>query len=180
MGYSFLDFMKQIGIFIICAQSFTHFSAGKSYEKYVKLLIGIMVLMQFVTPIKALFAPENYEELQEEVERFQKELESAAGEIVWEYEESDETALALEKEIKEKLEAVAAEYGTDVKAVKVYDNPPMVEITVGQEKKEERIEVGRIEIGGQEDTSGEKYKEMRQAFGFVLNTDEAYIMIREE
>lgn len=180
MGYSFLGFMKQIGIFIICAQSFLHFSAGKSYEKYVKLLIGIIVLMQFVAPVKAILAPENQQELWEEVERFQKELEDAAGEIVWDYEESNTAAAVLEKEIKEKLEAVAAEYGAAVKTVKVYDNPPMVEITIQQEKEEGRIEVEKIKLGGREDAHEEKYGEMQREFGIALNTDEAYIMIREE
>ena len=108
MGYSFLEFMKRIGIFIVCAQSFLHFSAGKAYEKYIKLLMGIMILAQFTAPLRAVLL-DGEGELGEEVERFQTELEAAAGNIVWDYEEENEAAKALEKEVEAKLDSVAGE-----------------------------------------------------------------------
>ena len=114
MGYSFLEFMKRIGIFIVCAQSFLHFSAGKAYEKYIKLLMGIMILAQFTAPLRAVLL-DGEGELWEEVERFQTELEAAAGNIVWDYEEENEAAKALEKEVEAKLEPVAGEYGFAVR-----------------------------------------------------------------
>ncbi len=187
MGYSFLEFMKRIGIFIVCAQSFLHFSAGKAYEKYIKLLMGIMILAQFTAPLRAVLLDAEGE-LWEEVERFQTELEAAAGNIVWDYEEENEAAKALEKEVEAKLEPVAGEYGFAVREVKVYGNPPKVEVAVyKEEKKEGRIQVEKIKVGNRIETEEEetgnhawKYHEMREKFGFALNTDEAYIVIREE
>lgn len=98
MGNSFLEFMKSIGIFIICAQSLVHFTAGKSYEKYVKVLIGMMILAQFVAPVRAAFAEENTKELWEEVERFQLEMENAMEEAETISEKMDLDAEAQPKE----------------------------------------------------------------------------------
>ena len=188
MGYSFLEYMKKIGIFIVCAQSFLHFSAGKPYEKYVKLLVGIMILAQFSIPLRAVFLKGGNGELWEEVERFQKELEEEAGRIVWDYEGEDEAANALEKEIGMKLGPAAGEYGFAIKEVKVYGEPPKVEVVIQSGgKKGGRISVEKIRVGNKRETeeggTGDqvpKYHEMRKRFGDVLNTDEAYIIIRQE
>ena len=67
MGDSFFEFIRQIGVFILCAQCLIHFCAGKSYEKYVRLLVGIMVLAQFITPVSMLFFGAGRVELAAEV-----------------------------------------------------------------------------------------------------------------
>ncbi len=41
----------QIGIFMICAQTFVHFCPKGAYEKYLKMLVSIMVLIQIISPI---------------------------------------------------------------------------------------------------------------------------------
>lgn len=185
MGYSFLEFMKRIGIFIICAQSFLYFTAGKSYEKYVKLLIGMMILAQFVVPVRALFLSGENAELWEEVERFQSELEEMTGDIEWEYPEENGTAAAFGEEVKEKLGGIAGEYGFYIKGVTVYEEPPKVEVTVGKTQGGGKIQIEKIEvISGEDigqrlagaDTGNDK---MRQDFAAALCTDEKYIVINE-
>lgn len=185
MGYSFLEFMKRIGIFIICAQSFLHFTAGKSYEKYVKLLMGMMILAQFVVPVRAMFLSRENAELWEEVERFQKELEEMTADIEWEYQEENGVVAALGEEMKGKLEGIAGEYGFDIKGVMVYEDPPRVEVTVGKRQGGERIYIEKIEvISGEEigqrlagaDTGHEN---MKRDFAAALHTDEEYIVINE-
>ena len=47
----FFEVIKRVGIFIICAQTIQHFKPGEQYEKYIKLLIGFMVLVQMVNPV---------------------------------------------------------------------------------------------------------------------------------
>lgn len=185
MGASFLEFMKQIGIFIICAHSLLHFSAGKSYEKYLKLLVGIMVLAQFAIPFGEIFLGKETGKVWEEAERFQRELEERAGNVAWEFEEEDITSQALEEEIKEKLESAAGEYGYVIKKAEVCDDPLGLEIVIQEREKEKgRIAVEKIRIGGPEETGNgqeeDRYGSMRQTFGSILNTDEAYIIIREE
>lgn len=44
----------QIGIFMICAQTFVHFCPNGSYEKYLKMLVSIMVLVQILSPLGAI------------------------------------------------------------------------------------------------------------------------------
>lgn len=55
MGDRLLEVIKQVGIFMICAQMILHFKPSNSYNKYIKLLISIMVLVQLTLPIMELF-----------------------------------------------------------------------------------------------------------------------------
>lgn len=80
MGKTFLEFMKEIGIFIICAQSLIHFVAGKKYEKYMKVLIGMMILAQFVAPVRDILSDGSAQMMWTEIERFQTQMEEAMGE----------------------------------------------------------------------------------------------------
>ena len=55
MGDRLLQIVKQTGIFIVCAQMILHFKPAECYEKYIRLLIGIMVLAQLVAAGTAVF-----------------------------------------------------------------------------------------------------------------------------
>ena len=41
----------QMGIFMICAQVLVHFRPNGAYEKYLKLLVSAMVLIQIMAPV---------------------------------------------------------------------------------------------------------------------------------
>ena len=180
MGSSFLEFMKQIGIFMICAHTFLHFSAGKSYEKYLKLLVGIMVLAQFAIPFGEIFLGKEMGKIWEEAKQFRQELEERAGDVVWESEEEDMASRALEEEIEKKLASIAGEYGYAIKGVEMRGDPPGVEVVI--QKGVEKIKIGSVGENGKEREDGfsGQHASMRQAFSSILNTDEAYIIIREE
>lgn len=45
----------RMGIFMICAQAVIHFRAKESYEKYLKLLVSVMVLIQVFLPLGKFF-----------------------------------------------------------------------------------------------------------------------------
>ena len=45
-----LKAIGEVAVFIICAQTLLHFRAKESYEKYVKLLISMMVLLFLLKP----------------------------------------------------------------------------------------------------------------------------------
>lgn len=55
MGDKLLEVIKQVGIFMICAQMILHFRPSESYNKYIKLLISIMVLVQLMFPVMEIF-----------------------------------------------------------------------------------------------------------------------------
>lgn len=44
----FLELVKKVGIFVIVGQTIQHFGISKKYERYVKLVISIMVVSQIV------------------------------------------------------------------------------------------------------------------------------------
>ncbi len=51
MGNRLLEVIKQVGIFMICAQMIVHFKPSEKYNKYIKLLVSIMVLVQLAVPV---------------------------------------------------------------------------------------------------------------------------------
>ncbi|NLL76775.1 MAG: stage III sporulation protein AF [Clostridiales bacterium] len=206
MGYSFLEFMKSIGIFIICAQSILHFVAEKSYERYVKIIVGIMILAQFIVPVRAVLLGTDNGEIWEAVTEFQEEMETAMENTEVTYEKSEKTEVTdvLQEEIKMKLSDIAERYGYVINGVVLYEEPPgvLVEVTaqtndsadvtvneIGAIDKIDRIE---IEINTNATISEDKIEreeksysdqnigEMKKEFSTRLGTDETYIEIRVE
>lgn len=51
---SFVESICKIGIFMIAAQAVIHFAPAAKYEKYMKLVVGIIVLLQFLVPINKI------------------------------------------------------------------------------------------------------------------------------
>ena len=66
----------RIGIFMICAQAIVHFRPEGTYEKYLKLLVGSMILIQLFLPIGRLLFRGDGQELILKSEEFVKELEA--------------------------------------------------------------------------------------------------------
>lgn len=44
----FLDLVKRVGIFVIIGQTIQHFGISRKYERYMKLVISIMVVAQII------------------------------------------------------------------------------------------------------------------------------------
>lgn len=200
MSDSFLEFMKGIGIFIVCAQSFLYFTAGKSYEKYIKLLIGVMVLAQFIVPVRNLFLGTQGGTLYEEVERFQSDLEESLQMANLEMQESgfeikDRNSMKpVEEEISHQLEDKAAEYGYQIMDVELEEEPPKIVIVVMQMKNrndkvmvsKREIQIGKIAIGQntgdkkEEAKINEKTKELKEVFAGLLGAESDYVEVVEE
>lgn len=47
---NFLEMIRNVGIFIIFAQAVVHFRPKASYEKYLKVLVSIIVLVMLMIP----------------------------------------------------------------------------------------------------------------------------------
>ncbi len=65
----------QIGVFMICAQAFVHFRPKASYEKYLKMLVSAMVLVQLFLSVKGIFSPEGEKLFTERTKWFAEGLE---------------------------------------------------------------------------------------------------------
>lgn len=49
-----LQNIREIGIFIIAAQAVVHFAPGKQYEKYIRSISGVIILVLFLKPFVQL------------------------------------------------------------------------------------------------------------------------------
>lgn len=104
-----VDLIKRIGIFMVAAQAVIHFAPGQKYEKYLKLIVGIMILLQLLSPIYSLSmgAETGWEE---QLANMERELaETMPKEITGEISDiginaaGEKVIAELEEEIKSKL-----------------------------------------------------------------------------
>lgn len=66
----------QAGIFLICAQTIVHFRPKESYEKYLKLLLSVMLLIQLLQPVLTLLGDGESPGIEAQVSEFTGELQS--------------------------------------------------------------------------------------------------------
>ncbi len=120
----FVENIRQIGLFMIAAQAVIHLAPGKQYEKYVKMIAGVMILMQFVTP----FFKQSEELLmkwQEEIEQIgQKMGEQGEEELIGQIQDSQDASYGLmvdsiEEELKERFNSLPSCSGYQVSDVKI-------------------------------------------------------------
>ncbi|MBR6771366.1 MAG: stage III sporulation protein AF [Lachnospiraceae bacterium] len=183
MGDSFFEFIRQIGVFILCAQCLIHFCAGKSYEKYVRLLVGIMVLAQFITPVSMLFFGAGRVELAAEVKRFGQELSEATQKNPYPEQREKDTFKALEEEMADRLSQKAEEYGFTLAEVKLDEEKILIFLhPQRQEKETGRIQMVEVKVGeSKETTTGTSpVAELVREFSILLGIHQDYLEIEWE
>lgn len=74
---------------MICAQAITHFRPQESYEKYFKLLVSVMVLIQIFIPLGNFAAGFGKASLSGQLSDFQASLEQSMEEARRQAEETD-------------------------------------------------------------------------------------------
>ena len=130
-------------VFIICAQVLVHFRPNGSYEKYMKMLVSAMILIQLIGPVSVIFTGDGDKSLKARAEWFEGELEKSMEQAAAEYEER---ARQLEQTAMESLtEQILWGQAAD-------------ESTGQRRAAEEPTEQGQSEdkLTGQERESGEK------------------------
>lgn len=175
--------IKQIGLFMIVAQTFMHFAAGKQYEKYMKIIAGIIVLLLFVRPFST--SDEDFaSQWQKEMTRLTDQIESHNDR--WqktitesEYGSEDTALRQLEEEIRRKLNAemtsdeydvtdVMIKWGQRTDQTLVVDHIRIALRTACDgETSEERVVVDpvmieEVQIGAQENAGVQRPKAARQ------------------
>lgn len=95
----------RVGIFMICAQAIIHFRPQEAYEKYMKLLVSVMILVQLLLSAGKIFLGEGMEETLRSLVRLQEELELELEQAAQEAADADRMleSMTLE-EIRERLE----------------------------------------------------------------------------
>lgn len=65
---------------MICAQTIVHFRPKEAYDKYLKLLVGVMVLIQLFLPLGGYLLGAGGEDAARALEQFKREMEQAVRE----------------------------------------------------------------------------------------------------
>lgn len=179
MGAQFLDLLKKVTIFMLAGQIIVQFLPSGGYEKYVKMMISIMVLSQIALPILSLGkfdAQQTFQtalrQYEEEMERISRQVEEAG------LEGRDYQQEALSLTARNSLEKVSAQYGVTVTAVsRTADGRLALQVSGGtqQQVRIEKVEVsprGQEEeavMAGTENTeTAQKQQELREAFAEEL------------
>lgn len=140
----------QMGVFMICAQVLIHLRPNGSYEKYMKLLVSVMITAQIFFPVLNLFA-KGEPDMEQRLAWFEDRLEESmqqAGKMAGEAD-----ALLNQKtmeQLREQLAATGADGGNKASedGGELSENEAVVE--------NEPIQVDRIEVViGETDTSTE-------------------------
>lgn len=83
----FMETISKTGIFIICAQVLIHFRPKASYEKYLKMLVSAMILIQLLIPVSELFTGVDGQTLAERVAWFESQLTNRMQDATLDYKE---------------------------------------------------------------------------------------------
>lgn len=114
--------IREIGMFIVVAQMLVHLSAGKAYEKYMKVIAGVIVLMLFIRPF--IRDPSGVMDgWQEEIRRMEQQLDrydSVQQNATYAANGTEETALRqIEEEVKAMLNDAVSDEGCAVTGVEI-------------------------------------------------------------
>ena len=69
----------QVAVFLICAQTILHFRAKDSYEKYIKLLIRMMLLLLLAEPFLKLFDTKENGSFWDKIATYEQSMEEVMG-----------------------------------------------------------------------------------------------------
>lgn len=157
MGEQLLTVVKQVGIFMICAQMILHFKPAESYGKYIRLLMSIMVLVQLFIPVMEIFGEKGKT-------IFQGKIEFYDAFIIESMEEIKITNVTAEKLLEEMTMEEIKTRINNKKLLEEQEEAALEEGTNGQEsakqeagmetvkqesdmETEATIQIDRIEVG---------------------------------
>lgn len=187
-----LDTIREIGIFMIAAQAVVHFAPGRQYEKYIKSVSGIIILLLFLKPVLQL-AGAAWEEPQILLERwgefgdtpdFSEEMQTdgVAKEVV------DRMGEKIKERLNRELETDA--YFVSHAAIRFIQEQdteggalvPEVEIQMKERAEEEeggKIGIEKIVIGqSKESAQDADLTSYRKRFAMLLGIEEERVEVR--
>lgn len=181
-----LENIREIGVFMIAAQAVIHFAPGKQYEKYIKSVSGIIILLLFLRPFLQLSGAEwkEPEGVLEELE----ELTDMPAFPEW----KDGVVSRMETEVREYLnrELDGEDYRVKRVILQLTENPSQegemilseVEITLtGAAVEENRIGIDEIVVKDPSDLTGDNVMSVyRGRFAALLGIEENRVEVRQD
>ena len=165
LGGHFVELIKNITIFLLAGQVVLRFLPEGGYEKYARIIIGVMVLSQLALPLlslggfdaEAVFS-EALTEYEQEMQRIETQVEQAG------LKEGGYAQEGLETALSERLNGFCGEWGIRLTAAS-FDENGILHVTVERAETEEGVDgVGEIRVGqirvGETDEAKEGEAEM--------------------
>lgn len=140
----FLTLLKQTGIFLLVGQIALRLCPGKQFEKYIRLLLGLMVLAQIAVPVLALGDSEKIRSFLDSAEKYADYVEEMEKKGMDAFEELyKESALfesggkdfyvqGMEMEVKNRLLEKLDSHGLEIVRLETAD--ACLKIWVGEKK----------------------------------------------
>ncbi len=151
MWEGLLNSIRQIGVFMICAQALIYFKPKGSYEKYLKLLVSAMILVQLLSPVATLLSGKEAQSLEERIGFYSNSFEQGMNEAMFQEYQVEQIRQQL---LTSQIRAQAGEW--DIQLEKQQDSQAAT--AAGQEQGEEReirVQIDPVTIeaphGGQQD-----------------------------
>lgn len=101
-----LSKIGQIAIFMICAKTLLHFRAKESYEKYLKLLVSLMLLVLLVEPLMEVLGKGKEGEFLQRIRLYNYQLQDILENEQLNNEEISEILSHMTMGVSEQVEAV--------------------------------------------------------------------------
>lgn len=194
MIYDFLEFVKKMGVFLICAESILYFSPGNTYQKYIRVLIGFMLLAQFMIPIKAILTGQDRLSIENQVNEFRMQLESASNEgnaaFLDFQKQYDTIENSIKEEVKSRLNSVLqekkydfivsnVELGSITSVILISSNiPGNLDNQLDTNIKIDNISIDKIDAAHTKETKyTEKSEELLRLFCIELGTSKEYLEV---
>lgn len=166
--------IKEICIFVIIAQAIMFFVPGNAYMKYVRVLVGIMMILKITEPIFGLFLDEEKErEIAERILLLEQNIDIESEAL-----EAKDNSMGIYESIEEELKTRLneCECGYEVLDVSLTGEQKLL-VTLKEEEKEaaEAIRIEAVEIGGSkaygEGPGEEKEQELKVLFQSCIGVD---------
>ena len=94
----------QVGIFLICAQTLIHFRPRESYEKYLKLLLSVMLLIQLLQPLLTVLGGDEIAGTDVQAAEFAEEIRTVLEQAAVQAEQTEDEIQAVTDTAAEETE----------------------------------------------------------------------------
>ena len=139
--------IRHIAVFMIAAQTAIHFAAGKQYEKYMKVITGVIILLMFIGPFLST-SQSLAVNWQTEIERMENQFGDGVGrEMPYTANSVELTALRqIEEELKARLNDAISDEDLAVTDVAIDLEKTDGSIDAGAGIKERNWVFGRVKV----------------------------------
>lgn len=189
-----IDTIREIGVFMLAAQAVVHFAPGRQYEKYIKSVSGIIILLLFLKPVLQL-AGAVWEEPQVLLEKWEGLADMPDFSALSQTDGvTDEVAARMETELQERLnrELTEDEYFVSRVSIRLVQEPgaetgtllPEITVFMREQVGEEeggQIGIEKIVVGQPRETDTDAlFLSYRTRFAVLLGMEEERVEVRPD